>query len=97
MGRKIRDRQDALACLNALSRSGVDLSQWCHEHGVDGRSLNCWRRNLGRTGRNPDLVELVSMASDARYVVRVDGIEVEVGDDFHEATLARLLGVLTAC
>lgn len=32
--------------------------------------------------------------SGARYIVRVPGVEVEVGDDFRAETLARLLDVL---
>lgn len=97
MGRKIRDRHDAVACLNAWNESGEALSDWCQENGVDGRSLNCWRRNIGWREPN-DLVELVpGLVPAARYVVRVDGLEVEVGDDFQESTLARLLRVLVAC
>lgn len=97
MGRKIEGREDALACLSAWNRSGLALAVWCRERGVDGRSLNCWRKNL-RWEPPMALVELVAgEAPDARYVVRVDGVEIEVGDDFQEATLARLLRVLLAC
>jgi len=35
--------------------------------------------------------------SAARYLVRVGAFAVEVGDDFDEATLARLVRVLGAC
>ena len=84
--------------------------------GLDGRSLNCWRRNLGRAGgRAPvrgagrgsamRLVEVVARSKapveparpSARYRIVVGGMAVEVCDDFHEDTLARLLDVVRSC
>jgi hypothetical protein len=41
-------------------------------------------------------VELVAPTS-ARYVVRIEGAELEVGDDFDAETLARLVRVLRSC
>lgn len=102
MGRKIRDRDDAFACLSAWQASGLTLSAWSQSNGVDGRSLHCWQVNL-RRGRQAKaraaMVELIAVpaAPSARYVVRVDGIEVEVDDSFREDTLERLLQVLVAC
>ncbi len=45
------------------------------------------------------LVELVptTPTSASRYVVRIGAIAVELGDDFREETLRRLLEVLTPC
>jgi hypothetical protein len=102
MGRKIRDRDDAVACLSAWQASGLPLSAWSQSNGVDGRSLHCWQVNLRRGRRSKTtaaVVELVPRrdAPLARYVVRVDDVEVEVGDDFREDTLERLLRVLVAC
>ena len=102
MGRKIRDRDDAFACLHAWQASGLTLSAWSRSHGIDGRSLHCWQVNLERGSRKKAataVVELVPTPSPgaARYLVRVDDIEVEVGDDFREETLERLLRVLVAC
>jgi hypothetical protein len=41
-------------------------------------------------------VELV-VPTSARYVVRIEGAELEVGDDFDAETVARLVRVLRAC
>jgi transposase-like protein len=105
--RKIADEKDARACLLSVARSGETLRAWAKKHGVDGRSLRAWHRNLSRRGpstllpREPQLVELVRASSAAppaqRYLVHVGGGSVEVGDDFDDQTLRRLLAVLRAC
>jgi len=41
-------------------------------------------------------VELV-VPTSARYVVRIEGAELEVGDDFDAETVARLVRVLRSC
>jgi hypothetical protein len=55
------------------------------------------RAGSARTG----LVELVpatpSLATSGRYVLAVGGVRIEVGDDFSEGTLRRLVGVLRSC
>ena len=45
------------------------------------------------------LVELLprETAPGARYVVRVGAFAVELGDDFREETLGRVLAVLASC
>jgi len=46
------------------------------------------------------LVELVPAAARvarAAYVLRVGGVELEVGDNFDEQTLRRLVGLLKLC
>jgi hypothetical protein len=83
------------------------LAAWAREHGVDGRSLNAWRVNLGRRGVArgravaPKLVELVPStmpaAVRAHYVLHVRGVELEVGDHFDEQSLRRLVGLLKSC
>ena len=65
--RKIVDEKDARACLGAVARSGETLAAWTRRHGVDGRSLHSWKRNLARRGASPSvaeprLVELVPVA-----------------------------------
>jgi len=103
--RKVVDEKDARACLAAIARSGEELGQWTRRNGVDGRSLGAWRNNLGsrspgkaRARSGPaQMVELVPITRPAparRYVVRVGELAVEVGDDFDELTLRRLLEVL---
>lgn len=108
-GRKIRDEQDARRCLAAARSSTGGLGAWARAHGIDGRSLHTWRVNLERRGvlrrtpgGGPRLVELISTATApssaaARYRLCVGGVALEVGDDFNEASLRRLLGVLKSC
>ena len=103
-GRKITDARDARACLKAAKSAGVPRAEWAREHGVDGRSLHAWQLNLSRRGRvaeaSPRLVELVPAPASrpaTRYLVRVGEFAVEVGDDFDEATLVRLVRALGAC
>ena len=100
-GRKIQDEADAVQCLDAQRASGLELAQWAMRHGIDGRSLNSWRMNLARRGtarRAPRLVELVAFGGPAaRYTVRCGRLAVEVGDDFDQETLFRLLQVVASC
>lgn len=105
--RKIVDERDARACLAAVARSGETLRAWTKRHGVDGRSLHSWKRNLSRRksvtapAERPRLVELVPVsrvpAPVRRYVVRVGDASIEVGDDFDTETLRRLVEVVRAC
>ena len=108
MRRKIEDERDARACLKAAKAAGMSAGEWAREHGIDGRSLNCWRVNLssGRTTKlavsaKPHLVELVPTTaarhSDARYVVRLGEITLELDDDFQEESLVRIVRALRAC
>lgn len=108
-GRKVFNEQDARRCLSAVKASRRELGAWAREHGVDGRSLNLWRVNLKRRGvlrvraTAPKLVELVvapaAVVVDRRapFVLRVVDVELEVGDNFDEALLRRLIGVLKSC
>ena len=107
-GRRILNEQDARRCLAAAKSAPGGLAGWARAHGVDGRSLNLWRVNLGRRGvvrvRSvaPRLVELVPVPARlavARepYVLRVGGVELEVGDNFDEQSLRRLVGLLKSC
>ena len=96
-GRRIRDEADARACLAAVEASGLGRAEWARREGIDARSLNVWRMNLSRKRAPARLVELVPTVRAARYVVRCGHLEVEIGDDFNEATLFRLLQVVAAC
>jgi len=107
-GRKIRSAADARVCL-AAAEAARDMSraEWAREHGIDARSLNVWRVNLGRRGtaaatvQRGRLVELIpalgSAEASVRYVVRCGELAMEVDERFDEATLSRLLRVVTAC
>ena len=106
-GRRIFNEQDARRCLAGVKSSGGDLGAWARSHGIDGRSLNLWRANLERRGvaglraGRPKGVELVpapplAVARES-YVLRIAGVELEVGENFDERSLRRLVGVLKSC
>jgi transposase-like protein len=104
--RKIRDERDARRCLAAAKEAGLTRAEWARQHGVDGRSLYAWARNLKRDDRktghrqkHKGLVELIPEARHARsrYVIRCGQLAVEVDEQFDEAILARLLRVIAAC
>jgi hypothetical protein len=103
MRRKIEDEREARRCLKAAKAAGLTPGAWAREHGIDGRSLNAWRLNLaqGREAHDlPRLVELVAAPAargEGRYVVRVGELGVEVGADFDDATLVRLVRALRSC
>lgn len=107
-GRKVIDEGEARRCLAAARSARADLGQWARARGIDGRSLNAWRVNLERRRAPrsraraivPRLVELVPApvaAARARYVLHVADVELEVGDDFDEQALRRLVRVLKSC
>lgn len=107
-GRKVFNEQDARRCLAAVKSSRVDLGTWARAHGVDGRSLNLWRANLARRGTvrvraaAPRLVEVVvapAQGADPRapFLLRIGGVELEVGASFDEGALRRLVGLLKSC
>lgn len=99
--RKVRDADDAWALLDEWEASGLELRDFCERRGIDGRSLNCWRLNLGAHEPEPQLrlVEVVGpqSARKAEYRVEVGDVVVQVDDDFRDDTLARLLRVVAAC
>ncbi len=108
--RKIGNEHEARRCLSQVEAAGGEVGAWARAHGIDGRSLNAWRVNLARRGSAAEqsrrsspvsaLVELVPEPSSsriARYVVDIGGARVELGDDFSEPTLRRLIEVLRSC
>lgn len=103
--RKVRDEEEARACLGAAADSGLDRAEWARQHGIDGRSLNAWRLILARRAElrrlrpSARLVELVRAppVESARYIVRCGDLAVEVDDRFDEATLRRLLRAVSEC
>jgi len=106
-GRGVVNEQDARGCLAAARSSRGGLAEWARAHGVDGRSLNAWRVNLGRRGVPREravalkVVELVPKVPVAAvhepYVLHVGGVELQVGADFDEHSLRRLIGLLKSC
>jgi len=109
--RKVQDRAEAESLLASMKESGQSLRQLCHERGIDARSLHCWRLNLSPPSRRAGqasplrLVELVAtprrtqspQQPPRRYRVHCNGLTLEVGDDFDDATVGRLLALVRAC
>ena len=107
-GRRIFNEYDAQRCLAAIRRTGAPLGAWARAHGIDGRSLNLWRANLARRGQRrarptpAQVIELVPVASRTAvarvpFVVRVAGAELEVGADFDDESLGRLVRLRKSC
>jgi transposase-like protein len=107
-GRKVFNEYDAQRCLAAVRRSGAPLGAWARAHGIDGRSLNLWRANLARRGQRrarptpAQVIELVPVASRtavarAPFIIRVAGAELEVGANFDDESLGRLVRLLKSC
>jgi transposase-like protein len=109
-GRKIRDQEDAFKCLRAAKAAAPRLTQaqWARKHGIDGRSLHAWDKNLSRrrNGRKRNssatqsgLVELISRTPFVSHGYRISTgqFSIEVNEKFNEGTLIRLLRVVSAC
>jgi transposase-like protein len=106
--RKIVDTADAERCLRAASSAGLGRTEWARDNGIDARSLHAWwmalekrKRADAQDGPELRLVELVPLdvRQDDRpvYVVRCGNLSVEVDERFDEATLSRLLAVVSSC
>jgi hypothetical protein len=99
--RKIRDEAEARALLDELDHARVPLVDLCRARGLDARSLACWRRNLQRRAPEPlRFVELVTTPAPppaARYRLTVGDVAIELSDDFHPHTLARILAAVRGC
>ena len=101
--RKIRDREDAVACLAAVAASCKPLRAWCHAEGISARSLNIWRLILDRAGapRVPRLRLVELLASPTRTPeplrVRVGDFAIDVPTTFDDETLRRVVAVLRQC
>lgn len=101
--RKIRDAADARASLSAVDESGLSRPRWARANGINPRSLNAWRLNLDRRKRSDAaplrLVEVtpISAPVPSTYVISVGCFCIEVDNTFDEATLRRLLAVVSTC
>lgn len=110
-GRKLRDEEEAVACLQAAEGSGLGDAAWARQHGIDGRSLHAWRLNLERRGDSAPsatplrVVELVpgpsmssATSSGPRSLrVRCGPFVIEVDPSFDAEVLARVLDMVAAC
>ena len=101
-GRRVQNEADARACLTAVQDSGLALYGWCKANQMDYAVLYRWQRRLnGRPSAELHLVEVTpapvgGSPKNPRYTLLAGNIRVEVGDDFVEETLARLLRVACA-
>ena len=105
-GRKIRDADDARACLSAVEESGLDRVRWAHDHDVDARSLNAWRVNLAQRERQdtPETLRLVELVPTPPRGREHSGIRirrgpwtVEVDPDFDPGMLVDVLAAVAQC
>lgn len=88
--RKIRDEQDAVACLKKVEESGMERTPWTQAQGIDARSLHAWwlalerrkKHERGLTRSSVRFVEVVAQPVPARasYWIHVDDLVVEVDD-----------------
>ena len=104
--RKVEDRGEAEDLLERWRRTDLPLATFSRRHGIDGRSLNCWRLNLTRKAQRtespPRLVELrvpllPAQATTSGVRLRVGEVVIEVDQDFDATSLARLLNVVRSC
>lgn len=102
--RRVCSEEEARAAMAAVAASGMARRVWARQNGINPRSLNAWRLNLARRGGGaPPPLRLVEVTPPvpaqmpAVYVVVTGDIRLEVGDDFREDTLRRLVGVLRSC
>jgi hypothetical protein len=101
-GRKVRE-DEAESLLQAWSASGERMSAWCASRGLNWYSLSAFKGWRGVRTDPPAFAELVVAtpvpfeAGAARYRVEVGPVTVEVGDDFREETLRRLLHAVRSC
>lgn len=105
-GRKVRDEEDARACLRAVEASGELRAAWARSHGIDARSLNAWRVALDRRARRSKasgLFELVPLRGERAdgpspvIVVRRGEFVVDVPEDADMEHLGRVLRAVAAC
>lgn len=105
-GRKIRDEDDARACLSAVESSTLARAAWARSHGIDARSLNAWRLALERRARrdkSSGLFDLVPLGGERTrpavpvMVVRRGDFAVDISRDVDVVHLGRVLQALAAC
>lgn len=97
--------EEAQQLLSEWEHGGGPLAVFCREKGVSSDALYRWRERLAASTGTPEVPRLVEVTvpaaskaeAAARYDVVVGRFRVVVGDDFADATLARLLRVVTSC
>lgn len=102
--RKVASREEAQQLLEEWEESEESFVDFCTAKKVDGRSLHCWRLNLGRHQPRvvdaPPQVRLVELTVSKTEAVRtvyrllVGDTTIEIDDNFRPDTLTRLLEVV---
>jgi len=94
------------AHVNAFEKSGLSRAEYCRQHELSYHALIYWQRKLS-TRQNSKEITLVPVSLGhniglhsvpperaALKVILPDKISIEVGDNFSQATLTRLLVTL---
>jgi hypothetical protein len=111
-GRKVRDGEEARMLLGSWAASGQRMSDWCGERGINWYSLSAFRGWHDRHGSAEavtttsadGLVEVVTteaakpaQRASSVFRVLVGDYTVEVGNDFDDDGLRRLLRLVSSC
>ena len=95
--RKVRDAREAAQLLSAQSSSGLTMSAWCAEAGIDGRSLSAYRSRLPSVRLVEVGLEAPGSGPASVYRVVVADVVIELDEHFRSDTLGRLLEVVRSC
>lgn len=100
-GRLIR-REEAEELLAVWACSGERMSDWCAARGLNWYSLNAFKGRSSGPTHEITFAEVVATSSATRpsravYRVLVGELEVEVQEDFEDATLVRLVRAVARC
>jgi len=95
------------AHINAWSRSGLSIAEYCRRQGLSYHAFRYWKQKLdhGTVGSQVSLVEIgrigctsrAGSGRDRNFSLRIridDRCTIEVGDGFSSSTLSRLLSVM---
>lgn len=105
-GRRLRDRTEARRLLKEWELSGEPMRKWCEARGLSWGSMaqhrRFWLADQRQVQREKvDFVEVVPTSvpgrRSARYRLFVGAGVVEVGEDFDDDTLRRLLHLMNTC
>jgi len=108
--RLVRGEEDARELLARFDESGLNLTRWCRENGIEGHSLYWWKQKLRcePAAEVPQLLEvrvqdlrpepvvLEAVGAPTYDVVLANGRVLRVRGDFEARDVHRLIAVLEA-